>query len=173
MESMYSDRLREVIALIVNNKAPKSQALTKARALKAELSASWHEIQDVIDLLDATVRQFVSDEDWVDGFWIPEEDLPPLPRFSGMRERTRISMSPSRDHILEVARKVASDGIVNTADVIRQLRMEGDKRPEKNLAIGVGNVLTKRGWQKLGVGRYRTPEAWKEEKEKGVTKPLL
>jgi hypothetical protein len=172
MESSYSDRLKEVMALIVNE-APKSKALAKARALKSDLSASWHEIQDVIGLLDAMVGQFVPDEDWVDGFWMPEADLQPLPRFSPMRERTRISVTPSREHILEIARKVAFDGVVNTADVIRQLRMEGDQRLEKNLAIGIGNVLTKREWQKLGVGKYRTPEAWKEKKETGETRPLL
>lgn len=169
--NLYADRLKEVMNLITSQSS-KAQILKKARALKIDLTASWNEIQKIITLLDLMVGQYAPDEDWVDGFWMPQSDLQ-LPRFTPMRERTRISVSPKPNHIVEVARKLASDGIVNTADVIRQLRMEGDQRPEKNLAIGIGNVLTKREWQKLGVGKYRTPEAWKERKEKGETRPLL
>jgi hypothetical protein len=159
MDTAYSDRLKELMTLIIGE-APKPQILSKAKALKIELSISLKDIQEVIHLLDGMVNQYARDEAWVDGFWLPESSERELPRFSaptlrGMREPARVSLAPNREHVLDIANKVASNGIVDTKDVIRQLRAEGDQHPDRALAIGTGNILVRHGWQKIAVGKYK------------------
>lgn len=162
MDTTYSAQLKEVMDLIMKE-APKPQILAKARDIKIRLSTSWTELVRVINLLDGMVNQFAPDKDWPQGFWLPPTPIQavPPPRFiaqSGVVTPRQTSLVTQPQRILEVAKGVMTEGIVASKTIIDRLRAEGDQRPEKSLAISVGNVLTRHGWQWVGPGKYRLVE---------------
>lgn len=166
MEDQYSDQLKELMALIVSGQ-PKPQILARAKEIKIQLSRAWTELQRVIGLLDGMVAQYAPDKEWHPGFWLPSSNLtqdimirsgfipPRPPTLTSIRRPPAFSVVASPEHIDGIAHKLAKDGVVHSNDIIRQLRTEGDSRPEKDLAIGIGNVLIRRGWQHMATGIYR------------------
>ena len=162
METKYSERLREILSLIVDQ-APESKILAKAKQLKIDISTSWMELQEGISILDGVVKAFTTSKDWQRGFWFPSP--PPIvavqpPRFIGQGTGTsRPAFLVARpERILEVAHGAAKEGKVTTKIIVNQLRAEGDQRPERSLAVSVGNVLTRHGWQRVEPGKYKLVE---------------
>jgi hypothetical protein len=171
MESKYDEPLQQIMGLVVG-KTPKSKILEKARELKIEITKAWSDAQQAISFLDIMISRYAPDEEWQQGFWLPTQQTsqrvifqtgfpPPRPK--------PVSMVTRPERILEVARRVTTDGTVNTKSIIDQLRADGDQRPETSLAVSVGNVLTRHGWQRIGLGTYKLKE---EQKGKEDTKAL-
>jgi hypothetical protein len=155
MDTVHSAELRELMKLIIEE-APKSKILTKARKIKIGLSTSWMELQRVIGLLDGMVNQYAPDSDWQQGFWLPTSPQRVILQATSARPITRLTSLRTRPYrILEVAKGVTIDDTVTTKSIIDQLRAEGDQRPEKNLAVSVGNVLVRHGWERVGTGKYK------------------
>jgi hypothetical protein len=176
MENVYSEQLKELMGLIVRGE-PKPKILTRAKEIKVQLSTAWTELQRVISLLDGMVNQYAPDKDWPMGFWLPSPKVeqPSFVFRTGvpMMPPRRITLITSPEHIAEVARRVAaSDGIVETDKIIKQLRTEGEQRPVRDLAIGIGNTLARRGWTRIGTGLYQLSESEKSEEEIVETKRL-
>lgn len=151
----YSERLKEIMALIVQG-APKAKILAKARQIKDDLSATWLEAQRTLTLLDGMISTYAPDKDWIAGFSVPPPS-PPSVRFIGSlpqmaRQRRFVTRS---ERVQEVAKLSAVDGKVAAKTVAERLRAEGDERSEKVIAIAVGNVLVRHGWERTGVGQYR------------------
>lgn len=169
MDIAYSEQLKELMGLIVAGE-PRPKILARARELKVQLSTAWAELQRVITLLDGMVNQYAPDKDWTPGFWLPSANV----QQSSLVFRAGVPVMPQRrftfvsspEHIAEVAQRVASKkGIVDTSKIIKQLRTEGDQRPERELAIGIGNTLARRGWKRIMTGLYKLSEQEKGEEE--------
>lgn len=175
MDSGYSEKLRGIMELIVKQE-PKAKILNRAKQVKIELTQTFADVQQAVILLDSMVNRWAPDKGWPQGFWMPPQPVQApqvvIQRGFPIAPAVKVpgSLVTRPERIVEVARGLVVDGVVVTKAVVDRLRAEGDQRPEKSLAIGVGNVLIRRGWKKVGVGRYKMPE---QSKEKETTKPML
>lgn len=167
-DSKITELLKELGSLTLND-APKEQILTKAVEIKAYLQDVWYELGRATNLVDSTVNAFVPDEKWEIG--LPTERIkvpaPSLSTTSPSKPRATLVTTASLEHILEIARKVSADGIVETKYIIAQLKSEGDTRPDSDIAKSVGNTLARNGWERVGTGKYKLRE------EQKVTKDIL
>lgn len=165
MESKYAPQLEEVMKLIVTH-APRPKIIAKGKEVKIELTKGFSDIQQAIMSLDNMINIHSPDPDWPLGFWQPPQPAS-AQRFvvqSGFtrQKATGLQVRPAR--ILEVAKGASAEGSVLTKTIIDQLRAEGDQRPDRALAVSVGNVLTRHGWQRVEQGKYKLIEK-KEGKE--------
>ncbi|MBI2849708.1 MAG: hypothetical protein HYX80_01540 [Chloroflexi bacterium] len=158
MQSKYDDSLLEIMDLVVK-KSQKTQILTRARALKMEITQAWADAQQAIQYLDAMISRYAPDKDWQSGFWIGQPTTTAVRQIWGVgasvpQPRRPVSTTTRPEHIVEVAKRVVSNGVVDTKAIISQLRTEGEQRPERALAISIGNILSDKGYKRIGVGKY-------------------
>jgi hypothetical protein len=168
MESTYSEQLKELMGLVIEGK-PKPQMVAKARELKVQLTKYWEELQRSMNLLDSMVSQYAPDEQWTTGF---DKPLPTKIIYAhGIQSqesfgRATVNLLASPAQIIEIARKLVNkDGLLNTDEVIVQLKAQGDLRASSDIGKTVGNVLHRDGWIRLNTGLYELPEEKKKKEE--------
>jgi len=162
MSVEYSTQLKELMKLVLDD-APKNKIHARASDLKLNLTASFMELQRVINLIDGIVNQYAPVQDWRIGFVFPQSSTstsmvakPVQTRLPGIGKTSPIGRRPQR--ILEIAKGAIVEGVVNVQDVRKQLQAEGDQRKENVIAITVGNVLVRHGYQRVGAGKYKLRE---------------
>jgi hypothetical protein len=180
MASKYDSDLQEIMRLIID-KSPRAEILVKAKDIKIEISRAWTDAQQAIAFLDQMINRYVPDAEYPQGFWVePQPNLiRPGVAYSApirhsnvnpsIRPTMRIAFNIDHNHILEIAKKLTTNGTVKTKAIIRQLRTEGDPRPESTLLKSVGNILNRNNWVHVGTGEYKQPE----EKENKDTQQAL
>lgn len=164
MQSKYDEPLAEIMSLIVG-KAPKSKIITRAKEIKIEITTAWSDAQQAIAFLDQMINRYSPDMEYPQGFLFqnppqvvirPGTAITPTPM--------RVSVIADATHILELTKKLASDGVIETKSIINQLRTEGDQRPDRDMSKSIGNILARNGWKWVGTGKYQLSEQ-KDTKE--------
>ena len=158
MESRYDPDLQEIMSLIVN-KSPKSKIISRAKEVKIEITRAWSDAQMAIAFLDQMVNRYSPDPDYPQGFFM-QNPTPILvrPRALTSSVPTKVSVITDTAHVLELALRFASDGVIETKNIINQLRTEGDQRPERDIAKSIGNILSRNNWERIGTGKYKLLE---------------
>lgn len=172
----YSEQLKQLMEMIVAG-VSKEDILESGKALKINLSRDFVEAQRIIGLLDGIISQFAQNESWPMGIWLHPQQQPQQSivirgtpfgqgqvtlQTSPLQRAT--TANPNR-RILELARRYAVNGFVHTSEISKQLRIEGDLRPERNMAKKVGNVLVRNGWDWVETGKYKLVQTKNREGE--------
>lgn len=148
--------VKVVMKAVAENQA-KEEILSQAKEAKAKISSTIRELQQAMVLLDNIVATFVPD--------LGNSLDTPKVRVS-LKPSTFVEYAPTNEHIFELAEKFTSNGSVETSSIITQLRSEGDDRPDRSLAISVGNILARNGWESIAQGLYRKKEVRKTVENK-------
>lgn len=137
---IHTEQFNKIVSLFVN-KAPPEQILDEIKDLKEKITKSIKELQRMPALLDGLAEQY---------------DVHPVTheqKWTSLKPSTFVSSDPKK-RIAEIATRLAVDGIINTQDIIPELRSLGDEKPDKTQLIRIGNILHQRGWEKIGTGKY-------------------
>ena len=132
-----------------------AEFLKKAHEAKQQLSASMYDLWREINLLDALVAQIAPGATWQTGFLQAAE----------LTNKSTVDLIPSQqrfvqtraERILEIADEMVGNGTnpVISKEIVAVLRREGERTPEANLAVSVGNVLARaEDWKRIGPGTY-------------------
>jgi hypothetical protein len=143
--STHSDGLKKIMALIAND-TPQPQLTLEVNSLKTEITRSIKESQRILILLEG----------------IPEKlNIPPPVSVTEIKTNPKsnfVVTNEYKDSIFNVAVNSARDGTIDTKSIITEMRRLGDTRPEKQMLIGIGNILFQRGWKKIANCKYAKPE---------------
>jgi hypothetical protein len=127
------------------------------------------------------IDRYAPDPEYPKGFWFPPQQPTPISNViirspigvitnpPIQRVQAQVTLVSDPKHILDLALKLSSDGIVETKSIISQLRTEGDVRPDRDMAKSIGNILARYEWKRLETGKYKKLEG----KGKEEVKPLL
>jgi hypothetical protein len=166
MEVEQQKLVKDVMKAVADDE-PKEEILKRARDAKVSLSAVWSEYQQAINMVDALVKTYVPSSEWQTGWWSPtiaaQQLAPPT--------RPVLVQPPDKTkRVLAIATslKAGEQKRVTVKAVMQQLRTEGDQRPDKKMAISIGNILSwSKKWKRVAPGEYEPVEsASQEEKEK-------
>ena len=153
-EMSFNERLREINRLIGEN-AYRETVLAEAIRLKNDIRGAMVGVWTVVFALDNLVAVFAPSPDWQPGLW-PESPASPAtgnpPVVAGPPRYNR------RMRTLEIAEELDGGGVesVRTEEIAARLRAEGDTSSVKDLAVAIGNILTRSGrWRWVGPGEYK------------------
>jgi hypothetical protein len=170
MESKWNEPLDEIMGLVHDTKrVGRVKTITRAKEVKNEILTAWADAQNAVQFLDNMINRYLPGSDWPQGFFIPPQPGTQLMFQPGVgmvqQQRLAVSLIIRPEQILEIAMGLVVDGAVETKDVISQLRALGDQRPDRSLAVSVGNVLIRRGWERVGSGKYRLKQVGEVKKK--------
>jgi len=163
MSKEYSKQLDELLQLYVQ-KADLASFMKYANKLKGELSIQSFELRRAMSVLDSLVNLYAPNEDWITGFILEHQSEFPVRKDIKLRWKTRstqseqpqVSVKFSKEQIRELAHTCANtNGEIETAEVIKQMKSKGDPREDSDIAKQVGNLLYQDGWERTGKGKYR------------------
>ena len=153
----FNERLREISRLIGEN-ASKEKVLAEAIRLKNDIRVAIVGVWTVVFALDNLVTVFAPNPDWQPGVW------PEAPTSAAAGNPPAVAGPPRYDRkgrTLEMAKESRDKGAtpVKTQEIAMRLRSEGDASSIKNLAVAIGNILTRSGdWRWVGPGEYAPTE---------------
>ena len=153
MEDSFDISLRAITRKVAE-RAPKEEILTDARKLKIDLSQYAVELQVTLNTLDQLVSKFARDDDWVSGWWTPEQAT--VATASTTVSGPHFRRYDRARRTLEVAAGLGEGSVtVLVSDIAGALRLEGEELDDRALATSVGNLLTRSGkWTRIGPGEY-------------------
>ncbi len=163
MQSKYDNPLQEMMKMIVSG-SPKPEIISKAMELKTEITSAWSDAQQAITFLDQMINRYSPDPSYPQGFWLQQNINPMVPR--PMVMSTPVALITDTGHIIEITKRLASNGVIDTKVVIAQLKAEGDTRADRDIAKSIGNVLSRNNWQRIGTGKYKLIEQKSKEEVK-------
>ena len=129
--------------------SPESEFLVKALEAKRALSETLTDLWREMTLLDNLVASVTPTANWTTGYYQePPKTVTLVPTQGAVNRNTRV---------VEIARGILDEGAmtVTSKAVVEVLQNEGDKTAKANLAVSVGNILTRAvGWGRVGPGEY-------------------
>lgn len=151
--------VREVINLAAQN-APTTEVEDAIVALYARLRPEFEARELALNLLVQLYATFGKPENPYD----PKDELESLASeitYSPIVRRTDEGdiFLDRRESIRNIADRLtgAARLPIETAEIVKELRALGDKDADRSLAIAIGNVLNRAGWQRISSGVYAPP----------------
>ena len=157
MEIEQQRLVKDVMKLVAEDK-PRKVILDSAQKAKISLSAIWSEYQQALNMVDTLVATYAPESDWVVGWWSPTvaaQRLAPPTRPVLVRplDRTRTVLA------IASSLKASGEKRITVKAIMEKLRVQGDQRPAKKMAISVGNILSwSKQWKRVAPGEYELIE---------------
>ena len=156
MEVEQDKLVKDVFKMVAENE-PRDVILAGARKAKISLSAIWSEYQQAINLLDTIVATFTPVSDWQAGWWSPTVSAQQL----APKRPVGIQSISNPQAVLAIAASLKASGqkTIDIKAIMEQLRIQGDQRPDRKMAISIGNILSwSKKWKRVAPGEYEPME---------------
>jgi hypothetical protein len=167
----FNERLRAINKLIGEN-AGREEVLAEAIKLKNDIRVAMLGVWPIVFALDNLVSVFAPTPDWQSGLW------PEAPAATQAGNPPAVAGPPRynrRTRTLEIAKDIRDKGgdRVKTEEIATRLQSEGDTSSVKDLAVAIGNILTRSDlWKWVGPGVYAPSEERKKKEQENERLPF-